>query len=140
MYTQRLQLVQNSAARLIFRSKKRDHVTPLLRALHWLPIDTRIDYKLYTLCFNFFTGKSPTNISGLLTPYSCGRSGNRSGSDKRSLKSFQRNLNTASFGERSFSFCAPKIWNSLPFDIRHKPSAASFKSALKTYLFRRYYS
>ena len=47
---------------------------------------------------------------------------------------------TASFGERSFSFCAPKIWNSLPFDIRHKPSAASFKSALKTYLFRRYYS
>ncbi len=137
MYIQRLQLIQNSAARLIFRSRKRNHVTPLLRTLHWLPVHLRIDYKLCTLCYNMFIGKSPKYISELLTKYSCGRSGNRSDSDNRLLKSLKRNINTSTFGQRSFSFCAPEIWNSLPFDVRHKQSVASFKAALKTHLFRK---
>ena len=140
MFIQKLQLVQNSAARLVFRAKKRDHITPLLQALHWLPVSARVDYKLCTLCYNSFIGKAPTYISGLLTPYSCGREGTRSASDKRQLKSFQNDVKTASFGERSFSYCAPKIWNTLPFEIRHKPSSASFKSALKTHLFRQHFS
>ena len=42
----RLQRVQNCAARLICRRKKHDHVTPLLKELHWLPIDVRSTYKL----------------------------------------------------------------------------------------------
>ncbi|XP_070204787.1 uncharacterized protein [Littorina saxatilis] len=43
-----LQRVQNAAARLTLRKTKRDHITPLLRSLHWLPVNTRISYKLST--------------------------------------------------------------------------------------------
>ncbi|KAK7095925.1 hypothetical protein V1264_005279 [Littorina saxatilis] len=50
-----LQRVQNAAARLTLRKTKRDHIIPLLRSLHWLPVNTRISYKLSTLvnkCLN----------------------------------------------------------------------------------------
>ena len=43
----RLQLVQNSAARLLTGSSKRDHITPILASLHWLPIQHRIHLKPY---------------------------------------------------------------------------------------------
>ncbi|KAK7098423.1 hypothetical protein V1264_002722 [Littorina saxatilis] len=46
-----LQRVQNAAARLTLRKTKRDHITPLLRSLHWLPVNTRISYKLSTLVY-----------------------------------------------------------------------------------------
>ena len=39
---EKLQKVQNSAARLVLKAHKRDHVSPLLRTLHWLPIQARI--------------------------------------------------------------------------------------------------
>ena len=41
---EKLQKVQNSAARLVLKAHKRDHVSPLLGTLHWLPIQARIEY------------------------------------------------------------------------------------------------
>ena len=41
--TERLQLIQNSAARLLTRTKRREHISPVLAALHWLPVTFRID-------------------------------------------------------------------------------------------------
>ena len=41
----RLQPVQNSAARLVTTSRKHDHITPMLRCLHWLPMHYRIILK-----------------------------------------------------------------------------------------------
>jgi len=134
-----LQIVQNSAARLISRSRRRDHITPILRDLHWLKIAERIDYKLCCLCYSFFVGACPSYFSSLLTKYTCPKSGNRSASDDRKLRSSKRDIRTVTFGERTFSFCAPLIWNSLPFELRHKPSAIAFKTALKTYLFHKSY-
>ena len=55
----RLQKVQIDAACLILKVPKTDHVTPHLQALHWLPVDARIQYKICSLCF------SATNSSGL---------------------------------------------------------------------------
>ena len=48
---QRLQSVMNAAARLVFTSSKCDHITPLLRQLHWLKVPWRIDYKLAVLVY-----------------------------------------------------------------------------------------
>lgn len=42
----RLQLVQNAAARLLTGIKKREHITPVLKRLHWLPVKYRIQYKV----------------------------------------------------------------------------------------------
>ena len=46
----RIQKVQNSAAKLVIESGRRDHVQPLLQAFHWLPVKVRVDYKLSTIC------------------------------------------------------------------------------------------
>ena len=47
----KLQSIQNSAALLITLTKKYDHVTPVLRELHWLPVKQRILLKILTLTF-----------------------------------------------------------------------------------------
>ena len=133
----KLQKVQNSAARVVLRSSKRDHVRPLLISLHWLPIRARIDYKLSTLCHSFFSHTSPVYISTLLSVYSPSRQ-LRSSSDSRVF--VVPKVRTKAFGHRTFSYAAPTVWNSLPYEIRHLQTTSSFKSALKTFLFRKYHN
>jgi len=41
-----LQRVQNNAARIVLEAPRRSHASPLLRTLHWLPVQHAIDYKL----------------------------------------------------------------------------------------------
>ena len=65
----RLQRVQNSAARLIKRKRKRDHITPVLMELHWLPVHARINYKIATLAFRHFDKSLPQYLSDRLTTY-----------------------------------------------------------------------
>jgi hypothetical protein len=54
-----LQRVQNAAARLILGLGPRDHVTPSLRDLHWMPLEQRITFKLCSLMHLIDTGHSP---------------------------------------------------------------------------------
>ena len=44
-YIRKLQLIQNAAARVLTNNKKVDHITPVLKSLHWLPVCQRIDFK-----------------------------------------------------------------------------------------------
>ena len=127
-----LQKVQNSAARLIFKCRKQNHISPLLMSLHWLPINAHIEYKFSVICHSFFFGLSPIYLSDLLFVYT----------PKRNLRSFSDNrilcipkLRTKTFGHHSFYFAAPTIWNSLPSDLRHTDSIQKFQLALRTYLF-----
>ena len=107
----KLHRVQNSAARLVMKSPKCDHVQPRLRNLPWLPVRSRIDYKISTLCFNTFTNSSPVYIAQLLSVYTPSRH-LRSSSDTRTLRiPFTK---TKSFGQRAFSFTGPTQWNLLP--------------------------
>ena len=46
-----LQLVQNAAACVLTRTKKREHITPVLASLHWLPVKSRIEFKILLLTF-----------------------------------------------------------------------------------------
>ena len=110
----RLQRVQNSAARLVMKKRKRDHITPLLRDLHWLPVKFRWQFKMAILVYRHFEGTLPPYLSGVLHTYQPSRS--LRSSSERLLRVPKRSLKTA--GERSFSFLAPSIWNSLPASIR----------------------
>ena len=67
--TQRLQFVQNSAARLLMGTNKYDNITPILRQLHWLPVTKRIDYKILLLTFKSLHGMAPENLCELLFVY-----------------------------------------------------------------------
>ena len=133
----RLQIVQNTAAKVITGNARYEHVTPILFTLHWLPVEYRVQYKLLLLTYKAYTDQAPLYIKELLQPYVPNRSELRS-SNKCLLKVPKSNL--VSCGNRCFSFVAPKLWNSLPMEIKYSKSLDSFKSALKTFLFGKAYS
>jgi len=61
----RLQSVQNAAARIITSARRRDHITPILRQLHWLPVRQRVDFKIAFLVFQCLTGQAPAYLAML---------------------------------------------------------------------------
>ena len=127
----KLQRIQNSAARLITGAKKRDHISHVLRELHWLPIKKRIIFKVLLLVYKSLNGSGPNYMSELLKPYT----------PKVHLRSSTQNLliipksNLKSFGDRSFSCAGPLLWNALPAHLRLATSVQEFKTGLKTHLF-----
>ena len=127
----KLQLVQNSAARLVCRKRKHDHVTPLLRHLHWLPVKYRIMYKINLLTFKCIHGIAPQYLSDLIKPHVPAR--RLRSSDKGLL---EKSIGRTNKGDRAFSSAAPDLWNELPDDIRILDKLCSFKTRLKTYYFQ----
>ena len=128
----RLQLVQNCAARVVMRRSKYEHIKPILLELHWLPVPQRILFKILLLTYKALNGLAPAYISDLLSRYIPARQ--LRSSTQFLLKVPTSNLKT--YGDRAFSVCAPKLWNSLPLNVRLSSGIASFKSNLKTYLFK----
>ena len=133
-YIKKLQCVQNASARLITRTKKTDHISPVLFELHWLPIQQRIKFKLLMLTFKSLHGLAPSYLADLLAWYE----------PTRELRSANRQLLRVkpaklSYGKRAFVTAAPELWNSLPTDIRQCHTVSSFKCKLKTYLFKEFY-
>ena len=63
----KLQRVQNAAARLITNTPRNDHITPVLRSLHWLPVKERMTFKILTLSFKAIHGLAPDYIQSLVT-------------------------------------------------------------------------
>ena len=54
---------QNAAARLITGTRRRDHITPVLRDLHWLPVRRCVDYKLALLVYKSLHGLAPSHLA-----------------------------------------------------------------------------
>lgn len=131
----RLQLVQNQAARLIARLSRRQHIQPLLKHLHWLPVNKRSAFKLGCITFNALAGKGPTYILSKIHQYKPTRALRSSHSNLLSTFSFKRER----VGGLRFSVLAPKFWNSLPMEIRLTESYGEFRKLLKTYLFTQAY-
>jgi hypothetical protein len=129
----KLQLIQNNAARLVMCRRKFDHVTPLLKHLHWLPIKYRIEYKISLVTYKALHGQAPEYITDLLHEYKPTRV--LRSSSLGLLQEKRARLKRS--GDRAFSTCAPKLWNNLPITVRSCDSTDSFKTALKTYLFKK---
>ena len=130
----KLQYVQNTAARIITRTRKFDHITPVLSDLHWLPVSYRFVFKILLLVFTSLNNLSPSYLADRLSYQSYTR--NWRSSSRQRLE--QPRTFTKTYGDRAFSVCAPKLWNSLPLDLRKSSSLTSFKKGLKTYLFRKF--
>ena len=106
------------------------------KKMHLLPIPERIKYKVACMCFSAISGSGPAYLSELLHVYTPSRT-LRSSSDTRTLEIQQYKRKTHGF--RTFSCFGPRIWNSLPQDLRHCATLSSFKAKLKTCLFSQYF-
>ena len=116
-----LKRIQNAAARLVTLTKKRSHITPILRELQ---------HKLLLIVFKALNDLAPDYISCLIKPYI----------PSRPLRSSTKLLlseppSTNSWGKRAFSVAAPRLWNSLPIKFRPSTSLAQFKKMMETHLF-----
>ena len=105
--------VMNCAACLVCKAPKREHVTPLLVDLHWLPVERGREYKNATICYNVITGTVPPYLSDLelYTPSRtlCSSADTLIVHIPNRRKRFQ--------GQSAFSFTGPSIWNNLPFSV-----------------------
>lgn len=132
----KLQKVQTRAAKLVLGCSKfdRPNTKDILKALHWLPVRARIDFKIALFCFKSLKTTTPTYISDLITYYS----------PTRELRSSDQHLlnipitKLKNYGDRAFSKFGPTVWNSLPLSVRTAGSEAVFRKHLKTYLFEKY--
>ena len=131
----KLQRVQNAAARLILGYRKYDSITPGLVKLHWLPVRYRIRFKIATITFKVLSTNEPAYLRNLLDIQPPTRT--RRSNQGLMLKEPRSNLKSA--GDRSFRVCAPRIWNSLPVTVKSSQSVSVFKKNLKTFYFRNAY-
>ena len=127
----RLQYVQNCAARVLTHTKPWQHITPTLIHLHWLPVKSRISYKVLLLTYKSLHALAPQYLSDILHPHAPPR--NLRSSDSGLLTTPRTKLRT--FGDRAYSVAAPTLWNALPAEIRNIPTLDAFKRALKSHLF-----
>ena len=127
---QKLQRVQNTLARVVMRRPRMTHSAPLRRALHWLPVSFRIQFKISFLTYRLLFFKQPSYLSSLISKSIPSRSLR---TNKGPLLSVPR-VKTKT-GSRAFSSCAPALWNDLPLSVRSAESVSVFRKRLKTHLF-----
>ena len=132
--TARLQRILNAAARVVCLIPKFDHITPIIRRLHWLPVKARVEFKILLLTYKALHGLAPAYLSEMVelqrgSVYTLRSEG-------AALLIVPR-TKCKTFGDRAFCRAAPHLWNQLPAYLRKVDSVASFKSMLKTHLFRR---
>ena len=130
----KLQLAQNNAARLVRKSKKYDHITPVLKDLHWLPVKSRIIFKVLSIVYSaMHSDACPSYIQELVTHYAPPRA-LQSVTDGM-LLSVPSTHRCLAAGDNAFSVCGPRLWNDLPLSLRETQSQTTFKRKLKTHLF-----
>ena len=112
------------------QQRARASSSALLEQLHWLPIEWRVRFKVATLTYKTLHTGRPPYLADLLQYH---RSVKSTRSSFTQLLSVPRH--NLSFGSRAFHVSAPKIWNSLPPQIRQSQSLYTFRRHLKTYLF-----
>ena len=129
----KLQRIQNTAARMITEARSSDHITPLLKSRHWLPVEARIHFKILLITYKILNGQSAGYLEPLIKDYH----------PSRALRTSSRLLlcNPAikykKYGGRAFSTAAPQLWNTTPEYIKNADSVTTFKTKLKTFLFRK---
>ena len=132
----KLQKLQNQAARIILKKPYREHITPSLMKLHWLPVKARLTYKTAVLCYKCLNGIAPPYLANLIQEYNPTR--NLRSTHRKQL--VPKQCKYKRIGNRAFSCYAPTTWNSLPLEVRKATTLTKFQTLLKTHLFKTSYN
>jgi len=124
----RLQSVLNAAARLIHRSSRYEHVTPILRDLHWLQSPERIDFELAVLTYRCLHGLATRYLSDHIQSIAVFNRRSLRSSSSSQLVIQRTRLSTV--GDRAFPVVGCHLWNNLPPDVT-SASRLFFETASK---------
>ena len=127
----KLQYIHNTAARIVTNTPRRAHITPILKALHWLPVKQRIKFKILLLTFKAMNNLAPSYMKDMIKWYTPAKN-LRSGNQKWLAEPTTR-LKTV--GDRAFSKASPPLWNPMPMNVKLARTVDSFKSRTKHRLF-----
>ena len=123
---QKLQRVQNSAARLVSKSRiTSDNMDSALLEFHWLKVKYRTLFKILIIVHKCINQKAPKPVAALINI----------SQSQRSIK-LKETSYRSSYGARSFSHAGPKLWNLLPPSICEEQDIVKFKKLLKTFLMK----
>ena len=123
-----LQMIQNAAGKTVFGLYKYDHVGDTLKKLHWLPVRSRITFKILLTVYKTLNGKGPKYLSDMLQY-----------SNVTHAPYLLEPSTLSKYGDRAFSKAGPSLWNKLPTDIKTCSTLDYFKICLKTHLFKEAY-
>ena len=137
--TSHSQRILNDEARAILRLPKSSIITTHLKSLHWLPVKVRSTYKMACSCYHSHSSAAPSYVADMLQKKPLHTCNTRSSSYTMPLLNRPAH-SKVTLGDRSFSSASSSVWNVIPNDVRCAPSLSSFKSRLKTYLFRSAYN
>ena len=116
-------------------TRSTDHITPILKNLHWLPVEARINFNILLITYKILNGQSSSYLEPIIQGYH----------PLRTLRSSTRSLfripsiKSNSYGGRAFTETAPKLWNSIAEYIKRAETVETFKTRLKTFLFQKHY-
>ena len=123
----RLQKVpQNFAARIVTGARKYDHITPILKELHWLPVAKQLEVRDTLMAFRCIKGLAPPSLCNKFTRRSQVHTGNTRSNDKPNIPFFR-----SATDQRSFSYRAVQLWNDPPESLTNMESFNVFKNAIK---------
>ena len=127
----KLQCVQNCLARVVTRSPRFSHSVPLLKSLHWLPVQSRIIFKLCTIAYQTLSSGEPSYLFSMLSLAPKPRELRSSGFHLLSVPRVKTHA-----GTRAFSVAVPTLWNSLSEHVKSSNSIVYFHHQIKTHLFK----
>ena len=122
----RLQKVQNFAARIVTGARKYDHITPMVKELHWLPVAKQLEVRDTLMAFKCIKGLAPPSLCNKFTARSQVHTRNTRNEDKLNIPFFR-----SATGQQSFSYRAAQLWNDLPESLANIESFNVFKDAIK---------
>ena len=123
----KLQKMQNAAARLVTRRRKRDSISGTLANLHWLNVESRIIFKVILLVYKSIHGQCSENLTLSYKQYNC---------RPDDYLQLELKMVKTKYGRRTFTYAGPRLWNALPLQIRTIDNVNVFKRQLKTILFK----
>jgi len=129
-------LIQNAAARVLMSSNRREHVSPVLASLHWLPVKFRIEVKILLLTYKALNDRAPSYLKYLIVRYFP----NRALHSQTTILLVVPRYSKSRMGGRASSYQAPLLWNKLPVNVLEADTLSNFKTRLKTFLFDKAYS
>jgi hypothetical protein len=126
---QRLQRIENAAARMVCKLTKFESANSALTELGWLSVHARIKQRIAKLVYKVVYGNAADYLRELIHPYATERE--LRSTDDRLLAVPRTRTST---GDRAFAVFGPVTWNNLPISVRTSEKPSSFDQELIKHL------